>query len=165
MQHRRFFFDSSGGIPMDLWSLGCTLYEIRVGRRLFDVFQLVSLRKEDYIDEVASILGEPPEPWAEYYTIPDDESETNTTQPNTDMEDDGDKGFGLAGGGARSIQKKLASCHDCAGQDCTHQRFQLIAEFEAATLADLLEKLLRYRPEERLSAQDVLKHAWFCKWH
>lgn len=61
----------------------------------------------------------------------------------------------------RSIQEKLASCHDCAGQNCPYPRFQLISEAEAATLADLLEKRLRYRPEERLGAQDVLKHAWF----
>ncbi|RCI12035.1 hypothetical protein L249_0535 [Ophiocordyceps polyrhachis-furcata BCC 54312] len=53
------------------------------------------------------------------------------------------------------------SCHDCAGLNCAHQRFQLISEAEAAALADLLEKLLRYQPEDRLAAQDVLKHAWF----
>lgn len=155
------FLDNSGGTAMDLWSLGCTLFEIRLGRRLFDVFQLVGLRKEDYIDEVTSVLGKPPELWAEYYSVSDNESETVSTQTNRDLGDDGDTGIGSQGERSRSIQKRLSSCHDCAGQVCTHQRVQPISKSEAATLADLLEKLLRYRPEERLSAQDVLQHAWF----
>ncbi|KPM37032.1 hypothetical protein AK830_g9514 [Neonectria ditissima] len=152
--------DSSGSTAMDLWSLGCTLYEIRLDRRLFDVFQLVGLRKEDYMDEISSILGEPPEPWAEYY-LSDDESETSTTQTEFDLGDDGDECIGPQEERLRSIQNKLASCHDCTGQGCAHKRYQLISRPEAAMLADLLEKLLRYRPEERLSAQDVLKHPWF----
>lgn len=155
------FFDSSGSTAMDLWSLGCTLYEIRLGRRLFDVFQLVGLRKEDYMDEISSILGEPPKLWAEYYSASDNESETGTAQTDPNLEDDGGTCFGPQGERGCSIQKKLGSCHDCTGQGCEHQTFQLISRSEAATLADLLEKLLRYRPEERLSAQDVLKHAWF----
>lgn len=51
--------DSSCSIAMDLWSLGCTLYEIRLGQRLFDVFQLIALSKTSYVDEIASVLGSP----------------------------------------------------------------------------------------------------------
>ncbi|PNY23764.1 Uncharacterized protein TCAP_06303 [Tolypocladium capitatum] len=153
--------DSSGSTAMDLWSLGCTLYEIRLGRRLFDVFQLVSLRKVDYMDEISSLLGEPPERWAEYYLESDDESDTGATPSDPSSGDDGDACVEPQVERARSIKEKLAGCHDCTGPECVHPRFQLISEAEAATLADLLEKLLRYRPEERLSAQDALKHAWF----
>ncbi|KAM4065006.1 kinase [Hirsutella rhossiliensis] len=152
--------DSLGNTAMDLWSLGCTLYEVRLGRRLFDVFQLAGLRKEDYVDEIACLLGEPPEPWAEYYES-DDSSDTCTSPSNPASPENEDIYVEPQVQHARSIQEKLASCHDCAGEKCAHPRFQLISEAEAATLADLLEKLLRYRPEERLGAQDVLKHAWF----
>ncbi|XP_044721733.1 kinase [Hirsutella rhossiliensis] len=135
--------DSLGNTAMDLWSLGCTLYEVRLGRRLFDVFQLAGLRKEDYVDEIACLLGEPPEPWAEYYES-DDSSDTCTSPSNPASPENEDIYVEPQVQHARSIQEKL-----------------LISEAEAATLADLLEKLLRYRPEERLGAQDVLKHAWF----
>ncbi|KAF6801101.1 protein kinase domain-containing protein [Colletotrichum sojae] len=47
------------------------------------------------------------------------------------------------------------------GEKCEHPRYQLISEDEAVDLADLLEGLLRYEPEERLSAQEVLKHPRF----
>ncbi|KAK1770520.1 kinase-like domain-containing protein [Phialemonium atrogriseum] len=139
--------DSSGSTPMDLWSLGCTLYEIRLGRRLFDVFQLVGLRKEDY-------------PWATYYSESDNESDTGAT-PSNPLSGNGDTCIEPQVERPRPIQEKLASCHDCTGQGCAHPRFQLISEAEATILADLLERLLRYQPEERLSAQDVLKQAWF----
>ncbi|KAF4976807.1 hypothetical protein FZEAL_6575 [Fusarium zealandicum] len=52
--------DSAGTESMDLWSLGCTLYETRLGERLFGIFQLIGLRKQDYMDETASVLGQPP---------------------------------------------------------------------------------------------------------
>ena len=34
-------------------------------------------------------------------------------------------------------------------------------ESEIDTLSDLLEKMLKYEPEERISAAQVLSHPWF----
>jgi serine/threonine-protein kinase SRPK3 len=153
--------DSSGSIAIDLWSLGCTLYEIRLGRRLFDVFQLVTLTKKNYVDEIASLLGKPPNPWKKYYAEPNNKLNTSTAPSSLSSGDEGDAVIEPQVERARSFQEKLASCHDCTGEECAHPRFQLISEAEATTLSDLLERLLRYAPQERLSAQDVLKHAWF----
>lgn len=36
-----------------------------------------------------------------------------------------------------------------------------MSQAEREALADLLEKLLKYKPEERMSASDVLSHPWF----
>ena len=149
--------DNLGTVAMDLWSLGCTLYEVRLGKRLFDVFQLISLRKEDYVNEVASILGKPPEPWARYYT----ESNMADTVFNSSLVYKEDTSCDFRTSRVRSLQEKIASCHNCTGQECAHPRYQLISEAEAALLAELLEGLLRCRPHERLSAQEALKHAWF----
>ncbi|EFY87348.1 hypothetical protein J3459_015842 [Metarhizium acridum] len=49
----------SGGQEMDLWSLACTLYEVRVGQQLFDVPQLIGVSEGDYEEEISSVLGEP----------------------------------------------------------------------------------------------------------
>lgn len=146
---------------MDLWSLGCVLFEIRLGHRLFDVFQLIRFGKTHYMNEISSLLGEPPEQWMEYYTEFDDESSNSTTSSDQSSDDDEDASIDLQAERLHFIRKKLAKCHKCTGEDCAHPRFQLISETEAATFADLLERLLRYRPEERMSAVDVLKHEWF----
>ncbi|RMD39192.1 hypothetical protein DV735_g5937, partial [Chaetothyriales sp. CBS 134920] len=123
--------DNRGSAAMDIWALGCTLFEIRAGERLFNVFQSGNIppAKDDYVDKLAFLLE------------------------RTD-----------------SIFKKLARCHiNCKGMYCDHRdkekrkklRFQLISEPEAKIFADLLERLLRWRAEERPSLDEVLEHAWF----
>lgn len=136
---------------MDIWSLGCTLFEMRVGKQLFNVFQLLAKRKVDYVDEIATLLGRPPEPWAEEYFESDDESgEDSIPSQNFSREER-----------VRSIYNRLSKCHDCVAPKCGHPGFRIISETEAADLADLLEQLLRYKPEERLGTEEVLKHPWF----
>ena len=149
--------DSSATESMDLWSLGCTLYETRFGERLFEVFQLNGLRKQDYVDEIASLLGPPPKQWMEYYT----ESHMEDTIYKASEAVDSHSPSDLRSRRVRSLQEKIISCHHCTGQDCAHPRYQLISDSEAAIFADLLEQLLRYNPDERLSAREALIHPWF----
>lgn len=147
--------DGLGSMEMDIWSLGCAVFEVRLGQRLFAVFQLLQLRKEEYMDEVSSLLREPPEEWLEYYGESSDESgREGPPIPHPG----GHEGAILR---VNAIRERIAGCHDCTGEGCTHPRFELISEAEATDLADLLEKLLRWRPEERLGTRDILKHAWF----
>lgn len=37
-----------------------------------------------------------------------------------------------------------------------------LPEEEVDLLADLLHKMLKYRPEERICIQDVIRHPWFA---
>lgn len=143
------FFDSAGSVAMDIWSLACTIYEIRLGRQLFDVFRLITPRKQDYCYEIASILGEPPQPWAEFLPTSDSEPDAGTsqTEPVSGVDTESHCGPQTC---SRALQKKMASCHDCDGKDCTHQQVQVVSKSEAADLADLLEKLLRYEPQDRI---------------
>ncbi|KAF6801056.1 protein kinase domain-containing protein [Colletotrichum musicola] len=164
-------FDKSGATAMDLWALGCTLYAIRLGQQLFNVFCLIVGREVDktaYMEEISALLGPPPGSWLEYYE-PEEESGDDDDDDDDEECDDGDDDDDeyeefppySRGQRARSIREKIASCHDCKGEKCEHPRYQLISEDEAVDLADLLEGLLRYEPEERLSAQEVLNHPWF----
>ena len=52
--------DKAAGIGSDLWVLGCTLFEIRTGRKLFCPFDDDD---DSYLDEMVQVLGILPEPW------------------------------------------------------------------------------------------------------
>jgi hypothetical protein len=104
------------------------------------------------MDEISSLFGEPPNPWIQYYMESDDESDTSSTPSSPSSGDDGSTCTNEQVERAHALQKKIAGCHDCTGEGCA-PHYQRISEAEA--LADLLEKLLRYQPEERVSAQDV----------
>lgn len=146
------FFDDSGSMAMDLWSLACTIYEIRVGRPLFEIFQIASRSKPTfpYMDEISLILGRPPEPWAEYFREDPGTTITgidNTTEPSA----------------ARVCKlnheiKDIPTFVRVPSETAVHQP---ISDAEAKALADLLEKLLRYQPCDRLSARDAIEHVWF----
>ncbi|KAM7203589.1 Protein kinase-like domain containing protein [Naviculisporaceae sp. PSN 640] len=48
------------GIASDVWALGCTLFEIRTGRKLFESFDD---NDDDYLEAMCMVLGRLPEPW------------------------------------------------------------------------------------------------------
>ncbi len=52
--------DKMAGVGSDLWALGCTLFEIRTGRKLFSPFDD---ENDDYLESMALVLGKLPEPW------------------------------------------------------------------------------------------------------
>ena len=159
------------GISSDVWALGCTLFEIRTGRKLFDTFDD---DEDEYLTTMAVILGKFPEPWwSETWAVRRDflQDETDGNGLVVGVDDRGDVGSGENDGGRcveiqpsepRSIRDAIAR-----GLEYTHRNRGLdvvrrsISAEETDLLADLLEKLLRYDPSERISPREVLEHRWF----
>jgi serine/threonine-protein kinase SRPK3 len=52
--------DKEAGFGSDIWALGCSLFEIRTGRKLFSSFDD---EDNDYLDAIVQVLGKLPEPW------------------------------------------------------------------------------------------------------
>jgi serine/threonine-protein kinase SRPK3 len=158
------------GKESDLWALGCTLFEIRTGQKLFDTFDD---DMDEYLAKVATVLGKLPEPWW---------SETWEMRRHFFMDDVDDKQqvveiksqsttattAGQHIGQVIFQQEEPKSLQEAINQGLFYESQRgpqglrrAISNEEAEIFADLLAKILIYNPEKRLPAVDVLDHAWF----
>ncbi|KAJ3857567.1 kinase-like domain-containing protein [Lentinula lateritia] len=135
----------------DVWTLGCAIFEIRAGFPLFDPFfpsDAVILTK------IVGTLGRLPDPW------------WNVFKNRHLFEEDGrPKTNGIAV--TPSIRELLQSIGtrdeilDSDGGSMFEQTETRIDGTEVDLLVDLLGKMLRYRPEDRIGVDEVVNHPWF----
>ena len=170
--------DRTAGVASDLWALGCTLFEIRTGRKLFNLFDD---EDDTYLDAMVEFLGPLPEPWWSttwerrkemWLDAPDDQGravragdETDTDR-NTETDDYVVTVHPSVAQGARSLKEKLAPgvwyiSDPSFVRESADERHREIDSKEIELFADLLGGLLRYRPEDRVSAKDLLEHPYF----
>lgn len=158
------------GVGCDIWALGCTLYEIRTGRKLFDTFDDDA---DEVLCKVAMMLGEYPEPWwsetwgtrREFF---EDETDadgrvrevcrTAVAPQHSDVEP---HPVVYQQAEPRSLRDAIALGLFYENRDGPGGIQCSISEEEASLFADLLAKLLKYAPQERLSARTALEHSWF----
>lgn len=156
------------GFSTDLWALGCTLFEIRTGRKLFSPFDDDD---DSYLDAMVEILGVMPEPWwsttwedrAQVYADEPDELGRAVFLREEEQRDEAARTtyHPSVAQGARSLQEKLAAGVWYMSDDAPEATHRDIPSVEAKLFADLLGQLLRWKPEERASAEEVLSHDWF----
>ncbi|KAM7218369.1 Protein kinase-like domain containing protein [Rhypophila decipiens] len=150
-----YILDKRLGIESDLWALGCTLFEIRTGRRLFD---LPDDDPDEHLARIVQVLGKFSEPWwsttwearGQYF-----ENKMDHDGRPTRLEwwatgrRDSSQPFR-----PRAIEEALA---DATAHDPKHA----ISQAETLVFADLLRRIFKYNPEKRLPAEDILEDAWF----
>lgn len=154
-------FEDRFSAASDIWGLACTIFEIRAGFPLFDPFfgdtQEVNI-------QTVEMLGKLPEPWWNAFEHRQLWFEENG-EPRS-MKIQKQEGI-LLPATKSSIHQRL---REIGEQDepleadegptieTTGTRLE---EGEVLLLSDLLEKMLKYRPEERITIQEVVQHPWF----
>ncbi|KAJ3927549.1 MAG: kinase-like domain-containing protein [Lentinula lateritia] len=140
-------FEKRVGPEADVWQVGCAIFEIRTGGPLFDPF----FPSDTYIiPQMIETLGRLPDPWYNAFR--------NRVQC---FEEDEQPEEGS------SIREKLRS-FGTPKRIPGYNRGPMFEKMETKMddkevelLTDLLEKMLRYRPEDRIGIREVVDHPWF----
>ncbi|KAG7425590.1 Serine/threonine-protein kinase SRPK [Fusarium oxysporum f. sp. raphani] len=135
------------GPACDLWALGCTLFEIREQLPLFYMIY----DKDELLAEMVRFFGKLPESWWAKWEAREEYFDADGKW----LRDEEDWSLEVA-------LSKPIEIFD-AGEKYKEGPKQSLQtpETEQKLLADLLYRLFKYDPRERLSAEEVLRHEWF----
>lgn len=177
------WFEMAAGKSTDLWALGCTLYTLRSGATLIQLYW--GGTPVEVIGEICSFLGPLPERWdrlwfdEEGMPKPRDETSGEDTPPSWTREEAEetqnvydltahitDEYHGPVRAEDQIEREKLPIELEIEAEGGrvifpTEKPKQKISADEAASFADLLDKVLRWEPAERVSAEDLVRHPWF----
>lgn len=164
-------FNRKAGFKSDIWALGTTIFEIRAGTQLFASF---FGGRDEILRQMVQALGKLPEPWwsswgKRHLYFDDDDGKPRTSWVNNiplaveyplirqildiGMEDDqvcfkdGDEAT------ASFAQLDNRSILEPSGMKLT--------EAEAYLFEDLIKKIVKYNPDERLPVKEIISHPWF----
>ena len=143
-------FDNIVSSTSDIWGLACAIFEIRAGRPLFTPFMA---SHASVLSDNVFVLGKLPDPWWNAFKGRHECFEENgEPKPPYVME---------------SIREQLEriGVDDKPPRDddgpMIEPRETRLEEEEIVLLNDLLTMMLKYRPEERMSIEQVVRHPWF----
>jgi serine/threonine-protein kinase SRPK3 len=152
-------FDSKISVYSDIWALGCVLFEIRSGGQLFSDWVGT---KDDVLRQMVQAFGKPPEPWwsmwEERGLFFDEDGEPRRTWDN-----------GIVRASKFELQEMIAEIgaedeeKENPERSCDvmlEANGTIVPEEEASQMKDLLEKILKWKPEERIPVKEIASHRW-----
>ncbi|RDL39936.1 uncharacterized protein BP5553_04276 [Venustampulla echinocandica] len=169
-QSPELMLDKALGLGCDLWALGCTLFEIRTGGRLFGKWANTD---DAYLCDMANTLGKFPEPWwsttwesrKKWYkdevdsqgrviSILNDLAKDNVVPEEPESNRDIHPSGSLQGKLAQGLRYEVGwPSWDSFSRD--------ISADEIEMFSDLLGKLVKFDPKDRLTAKAAQDHEWF----
>ena len=143
-----------------MWALGCAIFEIRAGSPLFESFFGSDLQ---ILLQTVRTLGRLPDPWWDSFERRamwfEEDGEPKRAEGSNDT--------GVALTYKTSIREQLGYIgledeETPMGDGPMMEPFaSRPREEELDLLGDLLEKMIKYRPEERITMGEVIAHPWF----
>jgi serine/threonine-protein kinase SRPK3 len=146
-------FDHQFTAATDVWSLGCLLFEIRAGFPLFDSW---CPSAASVLIIMVKMLGRLPDPWWTSFG-----ARSQYFEDNGDLKKPGDARTSIR---ARlySIGTQDSPAHPGKEDGPMFERSgTCLSEEEVVLFEDLLSKMVRFRPDERITMDDVVRHPWF----
>lgn len=151
--------DSKMSAYSDIWALGCVIFEIRSGGQLFGDWIGT---KDDILRQMVQAFGKLPEPWW-----------TAWENRTLFFDDDGEPRKTWDDGIVRASKFELdemiseIDAEDAEEDDPERSCAAMlepnsvkVPEDEALQMQDLLERILKWKPEERISIKEIMDHHW-----
>ncbi|KAI1363515.1 kinase domain-containing protein [Xylaria arbuscula] len=133
-------------LAADIWTLGCCIFAVFGDSVLF---KGLWADENDVFAENISALGKPPQVWWDLWRkrskFFDERGEWLPTSE-------------------RTVDEMYHSLEDRAADSFKRDQPSGLGDEEMADLLSMLRGMLRWRPEERVSADDLVKGAWMNKW-
>ena len=161
-------FEGRTGLETDVWALGCAIFEIRAGCPLFDPF---FSSYTDILVRTVGTLGRLPDPWwgsfedRAVWFEEDGEPKNVEAQERAQADDELEFPFEVPKSSIGEKLRSIGTQDDPPESDegpMMEKSGVKLDEEEVKLLEDLLRKMLRYRPEERIGMQEVVEHPWFA---
>jgi serine/threonine protein kinase len=144
-------FDAKVDQWSEIWALGCVLYELRNGQKLFESR---SGRKDEILVQILKILGRLPKIWEKAWMEKLDKFARDKQATAGHLDGTGTTHMGADDGLARlnERQRKVEAFlgRSDMGEDPD----------ETVQFGNLLNGIFRWIPEERLSLDYILDHPW-----
>jgi len=118
--------------PIDIWSIGCIMLEFIYGKMVFNTHDSI-----DHLNQMTRMIGTMPEPWRK--RIP-----RKVYNAAFDKET-----------GALKLERAKISDVQC-------HLLQAYFGPDDDDMYDLVSRMLRWSPEERISTEDALRHPYFA---
>ncbi|KAG6826909.1 hypothetical protein H0H92_013934 [Tricholoma furcatifolium] len=147
-------FEGRASFEADIWMLGCAIFEIRAGHTLF----------ESFLGSDTEVLKHGGDTWTATRPLVGCLRKAGTLVPGgwRATERAGSRSFWRDYNSSQDLDigERDDPPYEYEGRmiECSGVR---LPEAEVDLLEDLLQKMLKYRPEERIHIQDVIRHPWF----
>lgn len=138
--------------PLDIWSLGTAIWEILGMKFIFSESETLDETVAQQIDVLCS--SNFPDSWRKQWErLGEETSDGETPIPNRPT-------------GVREIWPNLEDAFEKFVQKYRRKREAAgtFDEDETQAILDLMRGMLKFRPEERLTIDEVLKSDWMVKW-
>ncbi|KAF8347561.1 kinase-like domain-containing protein [Amanita rubescens] len=143
-------FDNKFSFASDIWELACTIFEIRAGHSLINSF---FADRATIVRDAVELFGKLPDPWWNAFKDRHLWFDENGQPKSPDL-----------GSSIREKVLEIGERDDLpTGEEgpMIEPVWTLLEAEEVDLLSDLLEKMLKYNPEERITIQEVIRHPWF----